>query len=90
MIVTLGPDGARAATPNEIFRVPALRVDPIDTVGAGDTFCGYLAAGLDKGLDPAAALRQAAVAANLAVLKRGAQPAIPMAEEVAKELRIVR
>lgn len=83
IIVTLGPDGARAATPTGSFAVPALKVDPVDTVGAGDTFCGYLAAGLDQGLDLEAAMQRAAVAASLACLKPGAQPAVPFAAEVA-------
>jgi len=82
VIVTLGPDGARAATPAGSFSVPALKVDPVDTVGAGDTFCGYLAAGLDAGLELEPAMRRAAVAASLACLKPGAQPAIPHAAEV--------
>jgi ribokinase len=82
VIVTLGSDGARAATPSGTFSVPALKVDPVDTVGAGDTFCGYLAAALDAGLALEQATRRAAVAASLACLKRGAQPAIPYAAEV--------
>ena len=82
VIVTLGGDGARAATPTETIRVAALPITPIDTVGAGDTFCGYLAAGLDAGLDLKAAMKRAAVAASLACLKPGAQPAIPLAAEV--------
>jgi ribokinase len=82
VIVTLGPDGARAATPSGSFSVPALRVEPVDTVGAGDTFCGYLAAGLDAGMELEQATRRAAVAASLACLKPGAQPAIPYAAEV--------
>lgn len=87
VIVTLGPDGARAATPAGSFSVPALKVDPIDTVGAGDTFCGYLAAGLDRGLELETAMRRAAVAASLACLKPGAQPAVPYAAEVEEALR---
>jgi len=86
IIVTLGPDGARAATPEQFISVPALAVTPVDTVGAGDTFCGYLGAGLDAGLGLEAAMRRAAVAASLACLKPGAQPAIPMADEVARAL----
>ena len=86
VIVTLGAEGARAATPRGSFRVPARSVDPVDTVGAGDTFCGYLAAGLDHGLDLEAAMRRAAVAASLAVLKPGAQPAIPHAADVEQAL----
>jgi ribokinase len=83
VIVTLGGDGARAATPEGSFAVPAYKVEPVDTVGAGDTFCGYLAAGLDSGLGLEEAMRRAAVAASLACLKPGAQPAIPFAAEVA-------
>jgi len=86
IIVTLGADGALAATPSEIIRVPALPVQPVDTVGAGDTFVGYLAAGLDKGLALEAAMRRAAAAASLACLKPGAQPSVPTAAEVDKAL----
>lgn len=82
VIVTLGPDGAVAATPDAVISVPALPIEPVDTVGAGDTFVGYLAAGLDTGLDLEAAMRRAAAAASLACLKPGAQPAIPTAGEV--------
>jgi ribokinase len=83
IIVTLGPDGAKARTPaGEMIAVPAMKVTPVDTVGAGDTFVGYLAAGLETGLGLEAAMRRAAVAASLACLKPGAQPAIPTAAEV--------
>ncbi len=82
IVVTLGPDGARAVSPEGRFSVPALKVTPLDTVGAGDTFVGYLAAGLGDGLGLEAALRRAGVAASLACLKPGAQPAIPHAGEV--------
>ncbi|GAB1580664.1 ribokinase [Phyllobacterium phragmitis] len=82
VIVTLGAEGLRVATPKARFAVPAYPVTPVDTVGAGDTFCGYLAAGLDTGLDLKDACRRAATAASLACLKPGAQPAIPFAAEL--------
>jgi ribokinase len=82
VIVTLGADGARAATTSSGFCVTSPRIMPVDTVGAGDTFCGYLAAGLDRGLGLEAAMRRATVAASLACLVPGAQPAIPLAEDV--------
>ena len=83
VIVTLGPDGARGKGPDGLsVSVPAYKVTPVDTVGAGDTFVGYFAAGLDAGLSLEAAMRRAAVAASLACLKPGAQLAIPMATEV--------
>jgi len=86
VIVTLGGDGVVAATPRGMVRVEALRVTPVDTVGAGDTFCGYLAAGLAEGRPLAEAMRRAAAAGSLACLKPGAQPSIPLAADVAAAL----
>lgn len=82
IIVTLGGEGVMAATPAEFLTIPAMKIVPVDTVGAGDTFCGYLAAGLASGLTLADALGRAATAGSLACLKPGAQPAIPVAAEV--------
>ncbi len=84
VIVTLGADGVIAAYEGRLHRAQGLKIDPVDTVGAGDTFCGYLAAGLDSGLPFDEALRRAAVAGSLACLKPGAQPSIPMEAEVAR------
>lgn len=82
LIVTLGADGVVAIRDGEVIKVAGLKIVPVDTVGAGDTFCGYLAASLDQGLDFASALRRAAVAGSLACTKAGAQPSIPVAAEV--------
>ncbi len=82
VIVTLGAEGVIAVRGGNIHRAKGLKIEPVDTVGAGDTFCGYLAASLDAGLDFDAALRRAAVAGSLACLNPGAQPAIPLAAEV--------
>jgi ribokinase len=88
VIVTLGAEGARAATADgRLISVPAYPVTPIDTVGAGDTFCGYLAAGLDAGLELEAAMRRAAVAASLACTRPGAQPSVPTSLEVDEAMR---
>jgi ribokinase len=87
VVVTLGADGVMAATPLAFLEIPALKVTPVDTVGAGDTFCGYLAAGLSAGLPLGEALRRAAVAGSLACLKPGAQPAIPLAKAVDAALK---
>lgn len=85
-IITLGADGVIAARDGKIYKAQGLAIEPIDTVGAGDTFCGYLAAGLDSGLAFEDALRRAAIAGSLACLKAGAQPAIPTAAEVSERL----
>ncbi len=86
LIVTLGGDGVIAAEGGALHRTKGLKIEPVDTVGAGDTFCGYLAASLDAGLGFDEALRRAAVAGSLACLKAGAQPSIPVASEVAAAL----
>jgi ribokinase len=87
VVVTLGAEGVVAATATDLVRARGLTISPVDTVGAGDTFCGYLAASLLAGLPLQDALRRAAVAGSLACLKPGAQPAIPRAEEVDDALK---
>ncbi len=87
IIVTLGSEGVVAASPEGDLAVPALKIAPVDTVGAGDTFCGYFGAGLAAGLPLEQALRRAAAAGSLACLKPGAQPAIPLAKEVDELLK---
>jgi len=86
LVVTLGADGVVAIHKGQILRATGLKITPVDTVGAGDTFCGYLAASLDQGFDFAAALRRAAIAGSLACLKAGAQPSIPASDGVAGHL----
>jgi ribokinase len=87
VIVTLGAEGAMAAMPEGVFHVPSPRIEAVDTVGAGDTFCGYLAAGLQAGLGLEDAMRRAAAAGALACLKQGAQPSIPHARDVEAFIR---
>ncbi|RWN98647.1 ribokinase [Mesorhizobium sp.] len=87
IVVTLGGDGVLAATPADLLMVPALNITPVDTVGAGDTFCGYFAAGLSSGLPLDQALARAAAAGSLACLKPGAQPAIPLAKDIEAALQ---
>ncbi|WP_371260850.1 ribokinase [Bradyrhizobium sp. Cp5.3] len=67
------PDGARQA-------VAADRIRPVDTTGAGDTFVGILAAGLDEGRDWSEVLARACRGASLACLEHGAQKGMPTAE----------
>ncbi|QPC86193.1 ribokinase [Mesorhizobium sp. NBSH29] len=86
IVVTLGGEGVVAASAEGIIEIPALPVEPVDTVGAGDTFCGYLAAGLSAGLSLEDALKRATAAGSLACLKSGAQCSIPLAAEVDAEL----
>ena len=82
VVVTLGKEGVFGIDGGNEFRVAALSVQPVDTVGAGDTFCGYLAASLAEGRPLEKALALASAAGSLACTKSGAQPSIPRRAEV--------
>lgn len=77
LLVTLGADGLAIIEQEKVLRIAARPARVIDTTGAGDCFCGYLAAGLARG-DP---MQQAAVEANAAasisVQSLGAAASIP-------------
>lgn len=73
LLTTLGAAGSRWGD----LQVPATPVTPIDTTGAGDAFCGTLAAALSRGEDHETAMRQASEAAASCVMHHGAQPALP-------------
>jgi ribokinase len=79
--VTRGVEGAEAATAAGSEFVRAVRVDIVDTTGAGDTWCGVLAAGLDRGLTLPEAMHRAAAAAALSCTRPGAAPSMPVAAE---------
>lgn len=80
--LTLGSDGSVYAKGAKRIRQAAIPVQAVDTTAAGDTFTGYLLAGLLTDGDPAAALKYAATAAAIAVTRPGAAPSIPTKEEV--------
>ena len=82
VVVTLGSRGACARVDGQIVKQPAFPVTPVDTTGAGDTFCGAFVAALSQGQDVANALRQASAAGALACTKPGAQSSIPTHAEV--------
>lgn len=81
-MITHGADGADWISEGETLHVPSFPVTPVDTTGAGDCFVGYVAAGLDEGLSPQAAMRRAAAASALQVQKKGTAEAIPSLSEV--------
>lgn len=83
VIVTKGAKGAEWIAPGrEPLFVPAFRVEPVDTTGAGDCFIGTLAAALDAGLSREEAMRRAAAASAIQVTRAGAAQAMPSAAEV--------
>ncbi|MFE9681768.1 ribokinase [Streptomyces sp. NPDC006285] len=83
VVVTLGEEGALAADTSGTVRVPAVRVDAVDTTGAGDSFTAALAWRLGAGESLADAAAYAARVGAVAVTREGAQASFPTAEEVA-------
>lgn len=73
--VKLGEDGALLAAPGSDEAIPIAALPPpaelVDSTGAGDAFLAGLVAGLDAGLEVAAAGRLAAAAGACAVTVRG-------------------
>jgi ribokinase len=82
VIVTLGADGCLLVHDGGVERVPAHAVDVVDTVGAGDAFCGGLGARLAAGDDLVTAARYANAAGALSVTVAGAEPSLPTAVEI--------
>jgi ribokinase len=83
VVITLGARGALVASADGAARVPSVKVETVDTTGAGDAFTAALAwrLGLDEPLAEAAAY--AARVGAAAVTRAGAQESFPTAEEVA-------
>ncbi len=81
LIITEGEKGVKYFDGKDILRIPSMRVDVVDTTGAGDTFNGAFAIfALEYSLEEA--LRRACIAGALSVTKLGAQQGMPTLEEV--------
>lgn len=87
LIITLGADGSVLFDHGaEVGRVAAPTVNPVDTTGAGDTFCGAFAAAVADGSEFLHAARFATAAAALSVQTVGAVPSIPTRERIDAQL----
>ncbi|MFZ4452840.1 ribokinase [Salibacterium aidingense] len=81
-ILKMADKGAVVYQSGEWCHIPAIPVDPVDSVGAGDAFAGTLACCIEEGIDLVRAARFASVVGALKVTKVGAQVGIPTKEEV--------
>jgi ribokinase len=82
VVVTLGSQGVLWCNAGRTTLLPAMPADAIDTVGAGDAFCGALLAALAQGIAMTAALQRAQAAAAFAVTRSGTQAAFPSRAEL--------
>ncbi|MET8611803.1 ribokinase [Streptomyces misionensis] len=82
VVVTLGAEGALVHDGSGATRVASVKVDAVDTTGAGDAFTAALAWRLGTGASLAQAAGYAARVGAAAVTKPGAQESYPTAEEV--------
>ena len=81
-VVTLGEQGLVAHIDGHTYVQPALPTTVVDTTGAGDAFCGVFTAALAEGHQVETALRWGQAAGALAAAKAGAQPSMPMADDI--------
>lgn len=77
VVLKLGAEGAIAAGPDHQEHVPAFKIDPVDTTGAGDAFTAALAVSLAEGKELPEATRVGAAAGALAATVFGAAPSMP-------------
>ncbi len=81
-VVKRGDKGAVALVHDELGEQPAMPVRAVDAVGAGDGFVGGYLAGVLRELEPADALRVAAVAGAFAVTVQGDWEGLPSWSEL--------
>jgi ribokinase len=78
ILLTEGDKGVRHLATG--LQVSAIKVNAVDTTGAGDSFVGTFAANLNEGAE--VAMRMGCIAAGLSVTKKGAQSSYPTYEEI--------
>ncbi len=79
-VVTLGPAGSLAQSADGTWRQPAIPVEVVDSLGAGDAFIAGVIAALLAGEDVASALRAGAHAGAEACTRVGLAGDVPPVE----------
>lgn len=87
LILTCGSKGCFCCINNKIVNIPAIKVNVVDTTGAGDTFLGSFMVGINNGYDLYTALYFATICSGLKTTKVGAQTGMPTLNEVKKYIK---
>lgn len=82
IIITLAEKGALIITESGAIHVPGYKVNPVDSVAAGDSFNGALAVGISNGKPLHEVVRFTNAVGALTVTKEGAIPSLPNLKEV--------
>ena len=84
LILTLGSRGSMALQPNDssLIEIKSQPCKCIDSTAAGDTFVGYVLAGLTRGDSLELSMQHASRAAEFCVGQSGAQSSIPLRSEL--------
>lgn len=82
VIITLGSKGMYVGCSESMKLIPAYKVCPVDSTGAGDIFSGSLAAFLAEGMSMENAVKMAAASASISVTRLGAQRSAPNRREI--------
>ena len=82
VVMTLGEKGALLITATSSKHFPVLKMQAVDTTGAGDAFNAGLATALAHGATIEQAVQFAVVIGGMAVTKEGVIPALPRRDEV--------
>lgn len=82
VIITLGSKGIYVGCSESMKMIPAYKVCPVDSTGAGDIFSGSLAAFLAEGMSMENAVKMAAASASISVTRLGAQSSAPNRREI--------
>ena len=86
IVITLGSKGSVAVHKGRTYSQESYPVEAVDTVGAGDTFTGFLIGSLADGVPVQDALRLASKAASISVTRKGASSSVPEMKEVLASL----
>jgi 6-phosphofructokinase 2 len=86
--LTLGQEGALLVTRDQVWRAQAMEIEPVSTVGAGDSFLGGMVSAMAAGATMVDAFRTGVAAGSAALLTPGTGLGQP--EDVKRQLPLVR
>lgn len=82
VIVTRGEKDCMVVTSEETHLIPPIKVEAVDTTGAGDSFTGALAIALSEGKNLVSAVTFANATGSYCVTKKEVIPGLPTREEL--------